>query len=99
MIAAWYPLFSSGYLANRRGGGADWPNETPHPSPRILKIGPVRPDRPEVEPERGVDDVKDDDAVSTMPAIQWHVTQSNSTPTFGRNAVNSSVNIDAAITQ
>jgi len=39
------------------------------------------------------------DAVNTTPANQWQVTQSNSTPIFGRNAVNNSVNIEAAITQ
>ena len=39
------------------------------------------------------------DAVSTSPAIQCHCTQANLTPTIGRNAVNSSTNIDAAITQ
>ena len=37
--------------------------------------------------------------VSTRPAIQCHSTQANVTPTIGRNAVNSSMNIDAAITQ
>ncbi len=39
------------------------------------------------------------DVVSTSPAIQCHVTQANLTPAIGRNAVSSSVNIDAAITQ
>jgi hypothetical protein len=39
------------------------------------------------------------DAVSTRPAIQCHVTHANRMPTIGRNAVNSSTNIDAAITQ
>ena len=34
-----------------------------------------------------------------MPAIQWYITQSNWTPTLGRNAVNSSANIDAAMIQ
>ena len=37
--------------------------------------------------------------VSTVPAIQWYVTQSKRTPTLGRNAVNSSANIDAAMIQ
>src|SRR5439155_2592564 len=39
------------------------------------------------------------DAVNTTPANQWQVTQSNSTPIFGRNAVNNSVNIETAIIQ
>jgi hypothetical protein len=34
-----------------------------------------------------------------VPAIQWSVTHGNITPTLGRNAVNNSVNIDAAINQ
>jgi hypothetical protein len=37
--------------------------------------------------------------VSTRPAIQCHCTHANLTPTIGRNAVKSSVNIDAAMTQ
>src|SRR5215212_6714069 len=37
--------------------------------------------------------------VSTRPAIQCHSTHANRIPTMGRNAVKSSVNIDAAITQ
>ena len=39
------------------------------------------------------------DAVSTNPAIQCHCTHANLTPTIGRNEVNSSVNIDAAMIQ
>src|SRR5436853_562339 len=49
-------------------------------------------------------DVRDDeadqmDAASTRPAIQCHCTQANFTPAIGRNAVKSSTNIAAAITQ
>ena len=39
------------------------------------------------------------DAVSTRPAIQCQVTHANLTPAIGRKAVNSSMNIAAAITQ
>ena len=46
-----------------------------------------------------MDDVNTTDAARTVPAIQWSVTQSNSTPALGRNAVKSSVSIDAAISQ
>ena len=58
------------------------------------------PDRPEVEPERRVDDVEDDRRRSARarPSSATAPT-ANLTPTIGRNAVNSSTNIDAAMTQ
>src|SRR4030095_13927167 len=56
MIAPWNPLFSNGYFANRRGAGTAWPK---HRRRRLVAdVCLVRPDRPEVEPERRVDDVK-----------------------------------------
>ena len=39
------------------------------------------------------------EATSTIPAIQCHCTHANFTPAIGRNAVKSSTNIEAAITQ
>ena len=39
------------------------------------------------------------EAVSTRPAIQWIGTQLNWTPTLGKNAVTSSVSMDAAMIQ
>jgi hypothetical protein len=39
------------------------------------------------------------EAVKTAPAIQCHVTHGNCTPTRGKNAVNNSVNMDAAMIQ
>ena len=58
------------------------------------------PDRPEVEPEAGVNDMEEDRRRSARgrPSSAT-VTQANFTPAIGRNAVRSSVNIDAAITQ
>ena len=45
-----------GEPARRRSGPS---HEPPDPSHCVLQVGPVRPYRPEVQPERGVDDVKD----------------------------------------
>jgi len=39
------------------------------------------------------------DAVSTIPAIQCHWTHANLIPAIGKKAVNSKVNIEAAMTQ
>src|SRR5262249_14986686 len=99
MIAPWKPLFSSGYFANRRGAGARCPRNRR----KRLVASAMSVLSGQIAQNSSQNDAwmmwKTTDAVRTVPAIHWRVTHGHLPPTWGRNPVKSSVNIDAAINQ